>query len=215
MVFSVKELYNKRVLKKDHRKKLQHSLLFTTLIVAIMGMLVFLSNRQQSPQMSNPHPTAKPLTVKKVPTQTLPISLAPSETTVAASPSAGSGYCVTVPVLYYHHVQPLPIALLHGNTKLTVSDTIFATQMQYVASHGYTTITAEALVQAIRDHAQLPPKSLVITLDDGYHDNYTYAYPIFQKYHLTANIMLATGLVGKNDYLTWDEINEMHKSGFV
>ncbi len=128
---------------------------------------------------------------------------------------AASAYCLNVPVLFYHHTQPMAVAREHKNQALTVDNTVFDAQMQYIASHGYTTITAKQLVDALRTHTALPPKSIVITLDDGYRDNYTYAYPIFQKYHLIANIMLSTGLMEGSDYLTWGQIGEMKSSGLI
>ena len=51
-------------------------------------------------------------------------------------------------------------------------------------------------------------------MDDGYADNYTYALPILEKYHIKANLMLSSGLVGSNpDMLTWSEISAMNASG--
>lgn len=126
-----------------------------------------------------------------------------------------TGYCLNVPVLFYHHIQPLATAMAHNNTSLTVSNDIFDTQMQYIVNNGYTTITAKQLIDALKNHSTLPAKSIVITLDDGYRDNYIYAYPIFQKYHLIANIMLATGLMEGADYLTWGQIGEMKNSGLI
>lgn len=138
----------------------------------------------------------------------------PTTASISATP-VPAGYCLNVPVLFYHHIQPLSIAAEHKNTSLTVDNEIFDTQMQYLVNHGYTTITTKQLVEALKGHTTLAPKSVAVSLDDGYKDNYTYAFPILQKYHLTANIMLATGLVGGADYLTWSQVEEMHKSGLV
>lgn len=129
-----------------------------------------------------------------------------------------SGYCLYVPVLMYHHVQPESVAVQRGQTGLTVDPSYFDQQMNYIATHGYTTITAEQLVLALRNHTGVPPKSIVVTLDDGYQDNFDYAFPIFQKYHLIGNLMVATGLlggVGNNTYYTWDELKQMVQSGLI
>src|SRR5260221_2827029 len=129
-----------------------------------------------------------------------------------------AGYCLFVPVLMYHHIQPEAVAVVRGQTSLTVDPTIFDEQMNYVATHGYSAITAESLVMALRNHTGLLWKSIVITLDDGYDDNFQYAFPIFQKYHLLANFMVSTGLlggVGNNTYYTWDKLSQMVGSGLV
>ncbi|HET9946545.1 MAG TPA: polysaccharide deacetylase family protein [Patescibacteria group bacterium] len=128
------------------------------------------------------------------------------------------GYCLFVPVLMYHHVQPEAVAVQRGQTGLTVDPAYFDQQMNYVVSHGYTPITAEQLVLALKNHTGVPAKSIVVTLDDGYQDNFDYAYPVFQKYHIIANLMVATGLlggVGNNTYYTWDELKQMVGSGLI
>ena len=121
-----------------------------------------------------------------------------------------SGFCLSVPILLYHHVQPA------GNQgSPSVDNDIFDQQMAYLASSGYTAISAEQLVNALRTHTTLPPKSILITLDDGYRDAYDYAYPILQKYHLNFNLMIITGLVGSPNYLSWGQIGEMKGSGLA
>lgn len=144
----------------------------------------------------------------------------PTPTPKVATSSAAitySGYCLYIPVLMYHHVQPWAVAQAHGQTSLTVDPTIFDQQMAYISTH-YTTISAQQLVDALRSHTALPPHSMVVTLDDGYEDVYEYAYPIFQKYHIIANVMVPTGLlggVGNNSYFTWGQLKQMVDSGLV
>lgn len=149
-------------------------------------------------------------------------SLQPTPTeknmTMPSTGAPAAGYCLNVPVLMYHHVQPESVAVQRGQTGLTVDPAYFDQQMNYIATHGYTTITAEQLIMALRNHTGVPPKSIVVTLDDGYQDNYDFAYPIFQKYHLIGNLMVATGLlggVGNNTYYTWDELKQMVGSGLI
>lgn len=44
--------------------------------------------------------------------------------------------------------------------------------------------------------------SIVITIDDGYQNNYSLAYPILKKFNLTAMIYLTTGFIG-TDKAPW------------
>lgn len=74
-----------------------------------------------------------------------------------------------------------------------------------------------------------PPAKVIITLDDGYRDNYLNAFPILKRFGFPAAISLTTGLVGSDkrfarydhvpgrDMLNWEEIAEMyaHKISFV
>lgn len=130
------------------------------------------------------------------------------------APQVYSGFCLRVPVLTYHHIQPQAAAVQLKQTSLSVDNGTFDQQMAYLAGQGYTAISALDLVEALKNHTGLPGKSVVITMDDGYADNDTYALPVLKKYNLKANLMLATGLVGSNpDMLTWSQVQDMKNSG--
>lgn len=93
-----------------------------------------------------------------------------------------------VPVLMYHHVSPSP-------GLVTVSPETFAAQMAYLARAGFTTIGADQLFSFIRGDLKLPRKSVLITFDDGFLDNYVYAYPELLKYNFRAVVFVVTGWV--------------------
>lgn len=57
--------------------------------------------------------------------------------------------------------------------------------------------------------------SVIITLDDGYEDNYTEMYPILKSYSAKATVFLVTDLIGTDGYMTRDMIREMSESGLV
>jgi peptidoglycan/xylan/chitin deacetylase (PgdA/CDA1 family) len=141
--------------------------------------------------------------------------LSPSPTPQEKKAEENFGYCVNVPVLLYHHVQPDSEAKRLWQTALSVDSSIFEQQMSYLVTHGYNTISAKQLVDALLLHTPLPQKSIVLTFDDGYKDAYSYVYPILQKYHILANLMIPSGLVGGTDYLSWGDIEEMSRSGLV
>ena len=126
-----------------------------------------------------------------------------------------SGYCLKVPVLMYHHIQPEFDASKLGQTSLTVDNQIFAIQMQYLSQNGYTPIWASDLALALINKSSLPGKPIVITMDDGYEDNYIYALPVLRQYGFKANIMLATGLMGNKDMLSWDHVKTLKDSGLI
>lgn len=124
-------------------------------------------------------------------------------------------YCVNVPVLLYHHIQPHDIAVTKGQTALNVDVSWFDTHMEYIKRNGYTVISSEKLIDVLLNRSPLPEKPIVITLDDAYKDAFEYAYPILKKYNIYADIMVPTGLVGLNDYVTWSDLAEMKASGLV
>jgi peptidoglycan/xylan/chitin deacetylase (PgdA/CDA1 family) len=136
--------------------------------------------------------------------------------TATPSPASLSGFCLRVPVLMYHHIQPESVAQQLGQTALTVDNGIFDQQMAYLVANGYTPIFANELTGALLAHSQLPGKPVVVTMDDGYADNDIYALPVLQKYGVKANIMLASGLMdGNPDMLTWNQVNQLKASGLI
>ena len=115
-----------------------------------------------------------------------------------------------VPVLNYHQVE-----VKDGNP-LTLHPEQFEAQMAYLADEGYTTITIDEMMDALENGTSLPEKPVIITFDDGYADNYEYAYPILKKYGFKATIFLIYDFTDTYpNYLTWDQINEMKESGLI
>ncbi len=143
-------------------------------------------------------------------------SISPTPTpTPTPTPVPLVGYCLNVPVLMYHHIQPNSQAQARGQKAFSVDNGEFDQQMGYLTNSGYSIISAKQLVDALINHTGLPQKSIVITMDDGYNDIYQYAYPVLQKYHLIANLMIVTGLLGGADYLSWGQLDEMVHSGLA
>ena len=115
-----------------------------------------------------------------------------------------------IPVLNYHQVEPKD-----GNP-LTLWPEQFEAQMEYLAAEGYTTITIDEMMDALENGTSLPEKSVIITFDDGYADNYEYAYPILKKYGFKATIFLIYDFTNTYpNYLTWDQVAEMKSSGLI
>lgn len=111
-----------------------------------------------------------------------------------------------VPILMYHSIS-------EANNKLCVSPTDFTAQLNYLVHAGYQTITVRQLMMAIDGHGALPPKPVVITMDDGYRDNYTIAYPLLKERNMVATIYMIAQKVGTANGITTSEIKEMYDNG--
>jgi len=62
----------------------------------------------------------------------------------------------------------------------------------------------------------LQTNSCLLTFDDGYADNFYYAFPILKRFKIKATIFINTSYIGSDpDYLTWDQIKQMYASGLV
>jgi peptidoglycan/xylan/chitin deacetylase (PgdA/CDA1 family) len=71
----------------------------------------------------------------------------------------------------------------------------------------YQPMSLAQLGDAIQRGTSIPPNAAVITFDDGYRDNYLYAYPILKKYGVPATIFLATGHVDHGTPFWWDRVS--------
>ncbi len=112
-------------------------------------------------------------------------------------------------VLNYHKVDDTDISL-------SVSPEDFDAQLKYLILHGYHSITPEQLLDHLENGTELPENPVLITFDDGYLDNYTYAYPILLKNGFQATIFIVPELVGTArylDYFDWAQAKEMLEHG--
>ena len=85
-------------------------------------------------------------------------------------------------------------------TRVHVSD--FEAQLQALSAAGYTSVSYQQLIDFVVNGKDLPGKSVVISIDDGYQDNLDLAVPILRQYGFTANIAVIGVSVG---HLTYKE----------
>ncbi|EKT4137450.1 polysaccharide deacetylase family protein [Shigella flexneri] len=138
-----------------------------------------------------------------------------------------------VPVLMYHHVSHCP-------GLVTLSPVTFRKQIKWLAENNWKTLSSDELEFFYRG-GKLPRKSVMLTFDDGYLDNWFQVYPLLKEFNLKAHIFLITGFIGNgpvrhspgkeyshrdcehqiatgnadNVMLRWSEVNEMLQSGLV
>lgn len=109
-----------------------------------------------------------------------------------------------VPVLMYHSIR------VKNDNPLMVSPEKFELQMDYLKKHGYYTLSLDELYDYFNNQRPIPEKSVVLTFDDGYKDNYTNLYPILKKYGFKGTVFVITGAIDKEaDFLTSKQIKEM------
>jgi peptidoglycan/xylan/chitin deacetylase (PgdA/CDA1 family) len=76
----------------------------------------------------------------------------------------------------------------------------FARQMAWLKKRGYNVISLAEYLDYRREHRFPPPKSVVITIDDGYADNDTVARPILEQLGLPATVFLVSSAGGENGW---------------
>ncbi|NMC61442.1 MAG: polysaccharide deacetylase family protein [Candidatus Methanofastidiosa archaeon] len=125
-------------------------------------------------------------------------------------------------MIYFHSVGPL----IKGWRKyyLTCSVNDAERFFRYI-SLNYRTIHLKEYWEQINGHIPWKKKQIVLTFDDGYLDNWLYAYPLLVKYNLKATIFISPEFVDPRDlirhnisesgFLSWNEMSEMERSGLI
>ncbi len=131
---------------------------------------------------------------------------------------AGYIFCVRrkgIRILFYHSISP------YRKYETNVIPEEFEKHIKYLKEN-CEVISLKEAIERIKNKS-IYGREVVISFDDGYKDNYLYAYPLLQKYELPAVIFLTVGYVGKNKILphdmddnpkynrilNWEEVKEM------
>lgn len=99
-------------------------------------------------------------------------------------------------ILAYHSVSP------HRTDMLAVHPDEFAFQLGWLARHGYRSMT---LADFCQQNIPYGERIVIITFDDGYEDNYVYAWPILNQFGFVATFFLVSNFVGEDMVYSWDE----------
>jgi peptidoglycan/xylan/chitin deacetylase (PgdA/CDA1 family) len=113
-----------------------------------------------------------------------------------------------LPILMYHSIADVP-----GNPNCVAPDRL-REQLQYLKETGYQAIS----FQDVKDWYEgkpLPEKPILLTLDDGYRDNYSAAFPILKELNMKATIFMTTGNFTKPNFLSEEMVKEMAASGWI
>lgn len=140
-------------------------------------------------------------------------------TVKGSSPSTIENESIAVPIIMYHGVK------LSNPGRDVITPAEFENDLKYLKSCNYTTITMTDLINYVDGKIELPEKPIILSFDDGYYNDYVYAYPLLKKYHMK----IVLSIIGKStddfsrvidvnlnySHVTWGQINEMMQSGLV
>jgi peptidoglycan/xylan/chitin deacetylase (PgdA/CDA1 family) len=131
-----------------------------------------------------------------------------------------------LPILAMHGVESVP------SGKYELSSAAFEYLLSTLKSYGYKTVTLMDVLAYLDKGKALPAKPIIISMDDGYQNIYTNAFPLAKKYGFKFTVFLVTGLIGDNEaarkqnefdadvrgiperpMLIWPEIQAMSKAG--
>lgn len=131
---------------------------------------------------------------------------APPEPTYEPStpsiPSTGQSAPIA---LMYHLILDRPFTELES---LFVRPSELEGHIEALKEKNYTFIFAD-------EYAVTDKKTVIMSFDDGYVDNYTEMFPIIKKYNVKVTVFMIAAYIGSEGYLTSAMIKEMSDSGLV
>ena len=120
---------------------------------------------------------------------------------------------VRLPILMYHYIDFLAPGVSKEWQDLTVSPQTFEKQMEYLFEQNYQPITFRQFIDFLETDKEIPEKSLIITFDDGWKNQYIYALPVLKKYNFTATFFIVVNQIGGNLFMNWKELKELLNNG--
>ena len=114
-------------------------------------------------------------------------------------------------ILMYHRVVPTSAGDARAEKWLryrslpgiVVSPAMFESQLRFL-KRKYRIISLEDMAELLAAREDIPQKSVAITFDDGWRDNFDYAFPILKKYNVPATVFLTAEYIG-TERLFWPE----------
>jgi len=176
---------------KKHRIKWLKNLFFTFKVAAVLAVFVAIGWAVFQYAYNASLPQAELLEPIRLPEVVSPLS----------------GVLKT-PILMYHQIR------VKNNDYYSVSPEMFTQQMQWLKDNDYQVVSYSEFYLALTSSSTLPEKSVVISFDDGYRNQFTAAYPILKQFGYPAIFFPYTrDINNKRGFMTWEMLRELAGNG--
>ena len=133
---------------------------------------------------------------------------------VPPSPRDGQGIGTTIaPILIFHSIRPYIQSDTPAVRRYIATPETLEQELAYLRDSGYSSVTFDDLVNHITKNSPLPPRPVLLSFDDDWESQYTYAFPLLKKYGFTATFYIWVSAVGRQHHMTWDEIRALSSEG--
>lgn len=134
-----------------------------------------------------------------------------SATGAAAATTSANG--VAVPILVYHVVRPSYPGDDAAVRAIALTPETFGKELAHLKSAGYHLISFHELEAHFQSNAPLPPKPIILSFDDGWRDQFVYAFPILKAHGDRATFFIFTNAIGRRGFMTWDDLRALVAAG--
>ncbi len=112
-------------------------------------------------------------------------------------------------IFMLHRVFPFEKEKLPPNENMKISPEYLESLIIDLKERNYQFISLDELYDIFKGNSEKVSKKIVFTLDDGYKDNFTIAYPIFKKYNVPFTIYLTTSFPEMSAKLWWYVLEDL------
>lgn len=104
----------------------------------------------------------------------------------------------------YHYTRELKHSRYPEIKGLDIS--LFRGQVEFMKNN-FNVVTMEQVIDAVEGKSELPPKAILLTFDDGYIDNYTYALPVLEEFGVQGSFFIPGKTFTTHQLL---DVNKIH-----
>ena len=173
------------------------------LLAPLLVLLLICGGCKKAQNLGKPDAKSSPAANKAAASPTPAVAAAPTPTPMPAIDRNARFI-----VLCYHRFEDKP------HDSLAIAPTEFHAQMQALKDNDIAVIPMKDLLAWRRGEKSIPPKSCVITIDDGYISGYNVAWPMLKEFGYPFTMFIYTNYVevgGKS--MTWAQLEEMRDAG--
>jgi peptidoglycan/xylan/chitin deacetylase (PgdA/CDA1 family) len=122
---------------------------------------------------------------------------------------------VEMPILVYHHVVPGSGSSSEEARLLFVTPEVFEQQLKYLKDNGYQSVSFDDLADCLETGMPLPRRPVILSFDDGWENQFTYAFPLLQKYQFTATFYVVTNYLDHQNFMALQQLKTMMAAGMT
>lgn len=120
-----------------------------------------------------------------------------------------------LPIFGYHYVSPDHKKIEERRHFLELHLSDFRKQIAYetneLSCHWLT--FGEVMEKYVLLDKKTPRRTCVATFDDGHKDSYQYIFPVLKEFDIPATFYIITDFIGNPGYMTWEQLDELYRSG--